>query len=375
MTIVKTLLYSRLGSLISKEFNQILRDRQLVSLLIVPSVVQLMLYGFALSPEVQHLRLAVVDLSNTPLSREITAGVVNNEVFDLKSGAGTIAKLGRQVAQGEIDLGMVIPPEAARLFKKQDVVPLQVLIDGVDANTAGIAQGYMTQTLLEVGKSLTGAIDVEPPVKVRVNFLYNPGLIASWFLVPGVMALVVVISGTLVSTVSVIREKDTGTLEQLLMTPSEPTEILAAKIIPLVILLLGSVLLSLGLALTVFSLPLRGSFLLFVIVSILAIFVAVSIGMSLATFSGNQRQALLTSFFINLPIIQLSGAIAPIESMPEFFRNLSYLDPLRYYVSSVRAILLRGVGMESIWPDVLALFAFAVFLLTLSALNFRKQLR
>ncbi|MGD9681951.1 MAG: ABC transporter permease [Candidatus Obscuribacterales bacterium] len=374
MILGKVILRSRLFSLIVKEFHQILRDKQLVSLLVVPPVLQLMLYGFALSPEVKHMRMSVVDLSGTPFSRELTAGVVNNDVFDLTNRADSIPELSKQVAQGEIDLGMVIPPDASRLFKAGKSVPLQVLVDGVDANTAGIAQGYVTQILLELGRRLKGA-DREPPIKPQVTFLYNPGLTSSWFFIPGVMALVIVISGTLVSSVSVIREKDTGTLEQLLMTPAEPMEILAAKVVPLVLLLLGSVHLCLGLALTVFGIPLRGSFLLFVGVSVLAIFVAVSIGMALATFSGNQRQALLTSFFINLPVIQLSGAIAPIESMPDLCRDLSYLDPLRYYVSSLRAILLRGVGLESIWPEVLALAFFAVALFTLSASKFRKQLQ
>jgi len=370
----KVILRSRLFSLIIKEFHQILRDKQLVSLLVVPPVLQLMLYGFALSPEVKHMRMSVVDLSSTPFSRELTAGVVNNDVFDLSNRADTISELSKQVSQGEIDLGMVIPPDASRLFKAGKPVPLQVLVDGVDANTAGIAQGYVTQILQELGRSLKGA-DREPPIKPQVTFLYNPGLTAAWFFIPGVMALVIVISGTLVSSVSVIREKDTGTLEQLLMTPAEPMEILAAKVVPLVMLLMGSVLLCLGLALSVFNIPLRGSFFLFMGVSILAIFVAVSIGMALATFSGNQRQALLTSFFINLPVIQLSGAIAPIESMPDLCRGISYLDPLRYYVSSLRAILLRGVGLESIWPEVLALAFFAVALFTLSASKFRKQLQ
>lgn len=374
MNLVSKFLYSRLGSLLTKEFKQILRDKQLVSLLIAPPVLQLILYGFALSPEVKHLDLSILDLSKSPISREIISGVVNNNVFDIKSYADSTAEISKQVAQGDVNLGLIIPNDTSRKVKNKSPVPLQVLIDGVDANTAGIAQGYMIQTLNQV-KNYISQDKIPNIITTKVSFLYNPGLNASWFFIPGVMALVIVISGTLVSSVSVIREKEDGTLEQLLMTPAQPTQILAAKIIPLVVLLMGSVLLSLGLALTIFNLPMRGSFITFMVVSILSIFVAVSIGMSLATYSGNQRQAILTSFFINIPLIQLSGAIAPIESMPEFFRNLSIIDPLRYYVSALRAILLRGVGLETIWQDVLALTIFAVVLLTLSSMQFRKQLK
>lgn len=369
---------SALAALTVKEFKQILRDRQTVSLLIVPPVLQLMLYGFALSPEVEHLRMAVVDLSNSPLSREVVASLVNSHIFDVTQRARDITELSHLVADGKVDVGLAFDPDAQRQAKQGRPVSLQFLIDGVDANTAGIASGFIVQTLnnLNATMSLSGSgREFKLPVSPAVTFAYNPGLIASWFFVPGVMGIVIVIAGTLVSSISVIREKDTGTIEQLLMTPAESSEILAAKIIPLVVLLMGSVLLSLSLAVFVFHVPVRGSLILFLSISVLAVLVAISIGMSLATFSGNQRQAILTSFFINLPLIQLSGALTPVESMPEFFRTLAIFDPLRYYVSALRAILLRGVGLEIIWIDVLALAAFSIGLFMLSSAKFRQQLK
>jgi ABC-2 type transport system permease protein len=254
------------------------------------------------------------------------------------------------------------------------------LLDGVDANTAGIANGYINQIVnsanrqLAVSANRTGQVPVQV-VSPQISFAYNPGLISSWFFVPGVIALVLNLVSTLVSSAALVREKDSGTLEQLLMTPVNSHQILLAKVVPLSMLLMLTVFVALGVATLVFHVPFRGNFFLFLFVSFMAILVGISIGIALAAYSQNQRQSLLTSFFINLPVIQLSGAIAPLESMPEFFQWLSILDPLRYYVTCVRCIVLKGVGLEEIWPNVLALAAYAFVLLALSSSRFRKQLK
>lgn len=366
---------SAFKALASKEFRQILRDRQTLVLLVVPPILQLMLYGFALSPEVKHLRLSVLDLSSSSISREIVSSLVNSHIFDLSGKVNNQKELNEMVAAGKTDVGLAILSDTNRKFKRGEKVKLQFLIDGVDANTAGIAQGYITQIISDLNLTLSNNSKVELPVDPQVSFAYNAGLISSWFFVPGVIGIVLVIAGTLVSSISVIREKDKGTLEQLLMTPASSTDILVAKIIPLLVLLLGSLAISLLMATTVFHVPIRGNLALVVLVSVMAIFVSMSIGMALATYAGNQTQAILTSFFINIPLIQLSGALSPIESMPSLFQFLANFDPLRYYVSALRALLLRGAGLEIIWPDVFVLALFAILLISLSARNFRKQLQ
>ena len=195
-------------------------------------------------------------------------------------------------------------------------------------------------------------VDCPPaPVQPQVRFLYNPGLISSWFFVPGVIGIVLTLTGSLVSSVTLIREKDVGTLEQLLMTPAAEWEILLAKIVPLFILLMGDVLLASGISRLVFNLPFRGNFALFLLLSGLYLFVCIGLGLLLATLSRTQQQVILTSFFFNVPIIQLSGAIAPIESMPSVFRFLSFFDPLRHYVAINRSLILKGVGLGEIWHD------------------------
>lgn len=363
-------------ALISKELRQILRDKELLMMLVVMPVMQITLYSLALSPEVEHLQLGVIDYSASPTSREFVARLVKNQVFDILDSGGTSAALSKKVKDGQLDAGIVIPPDFERRIKSERRVAVQVLLDGVDANTAGIASGYIAQILQAFNAQLsTGTQNPRELIEPMVSYAYNPGLESKWFFVPGVLAMVLNLVSTLVSSAAVIREKDTGTLEQLLMTPVNSMQILIAKIVPLAIVLMINVFISLFIAVFIYHIPFRGNLLLFLGVSLLAIIVGISLGISLAAFAANQRQSLLTSFFVNLPVIQLSGALTPIESMPDFWQKVALLDPLRYYVACVKAIMLKGVGIEAIWKDVLALLVFAVILLFASSMRFRKQLQ
>jgi ABC-2 type transport system permease protein len=365
----------QIKTLAIKELRQIMRDKSLIFLLFFMPVLQLCLYGFALSPEVEHLPMAVIDMARSPTSRQLISALVENGVFDLVASGGTADTLSTLVRQGKVSAGVIIPPDLERNVKAGRQVEIQIMLDGVDANSAGIAGGYISQMMGAFNRQLSTGSQIDSQlVSPQISFAYNPGLISSWFFVPGVMALVLNLVSTLVSTTAVVREKDSGTLEQLLMTPVNSFQILAAKVIPLSFLLMLTVFVAMFVAKFIFHLPFRGNILLFLAVSFMAIIVGISIGISLAAFAQNQRQALLTSFFVNLPLIQLSGAIAPLESMPRACQWLSLLDPLRYYASCTRAILLKGAGIDVIWPDVLALAIFASVLLTLSSRRFRQQL-
>ncbi len=364
---------SRLWALVRKEINQILRNKQLIVLLIIPPTVQLLIYGYALNPEIHYLKMGVVDYAQSHNSRELISAFKENRIFTLESVLSSEKELEQQVEQGKITTGIVIPPEFNRNITKGTPAEIQVFIDGVDANTAGIANGYISQIVGQYNLNLMGQ-SITPPINTNVVFLYNPGLTSSWFFVPGVIGLVLTLIGSIVSSVTVVREKDTGTLEQLLMTPAEPWEILLSKIIPLFMLLMGDVFLALTLGTLIFHLPFNGNFLLFVLLSALYLFVGIGIGIMLATVCQSQQQVVLTTFFINLPMVQLSGAIAPIETMPDFFRYISWLNPLRHYVAIIRGILLKGVGLEALWMHALCLAIFAIVLLTISIRQFRNQL-
>lgn len=376
MPILRHLLESRFWALMLKEIHQIFSSKELIFILIFPPTIQLLIFGSALSPDVDRLNLGLLDYANSQESRELVAAFTENRLFQVKSAPNSQDLLNQQVRRGEIDVGLVIPVEFNENLASETTAEIQVIIDGVDANTAGIAQGYINQIVQQHSQKLRcQKVNCTPPlVQPQVIFLYNPGLISSWFFVPGVIGIVLTLTGSLVSSVALIREKDVGTLEQLLMTPAAEWEILLAKIAPLFILLMGDVLLASGLARLVFNLPFRGNFGLFLLLSGLYLFVCIGLGILLATLSRTQQQVILTSFFFNVPIIQLSGAIAPIESMPDIFRFLSFFDPLRHYVAINRGLILKGVGLGEIWQHAIALLIFAVLLLTLSIRRFRSQL-
>lgn len=387
----------RLLALIVKEMRQILRDRQLLFMLVFPPTFQLILYGFALNPEVKNLRLAIADFSLSPISRELTSAIVENHVFDVQKIKGSQSSALKAVRDGKIDAALIIPPEFNRQLKAGHTAHVQVILDGVDANSAGLASGYVAQIISTFNRSLVSDYSTLPsqisrqtgmntyaPGKIagqamgnidpQITFLYNAGLDSTWFFVPGVMGLVLTLAGSLVSSATLIREKDSGTLEQLVMTPASSFEVLLAKITPLFVLLMGNVLLALSVGKFAFHMPFRGSVPLFFLISSIYIFVGISIGITLASISKNQRQAILTSFFFNLPIIQLSGAVAPLNSMPKFCQYLSLLNPLRYYIICIRGILLKGVGLDVLWPNVVILAIFAFVLMSVSANRFRSQL-
>lgn len=364
--------FSRLWALIVKEVQQILKSPQVLFLLLFPPTIQLLVFGLALDPNVSGLTLGIVDYSKTPASRTFISALTENDLLQVTQVLPSQGQLEQRVERGAVTVGLVIPPNFAARVTAQRGVAVQVLIDGVDANTAGIAQGYVAQLVNAYNQGLPP--ERGPPVAVAVRFFYNPGLLSSWFFVPGVIGVVLTLTGSLVSSTTVIREKDVGTLEQLLMTPAAAWEILTAKIVPLFVLLMGDVLLASLIGWGVFRLPFRGSFGLFVALSALYVFVCIGLGILLATLANNQQQVILTSFFFNVPLIQLSGAVAPIESMPAFFRGLALFNPLRHYVEIARSVILKGVGLRVVWPHGLALVGFAVLVLWVSTRRFRRQL-
>lgn len=377
MKILCRLLASRFWALMLKEIQHIFSSKQLIVLLVLPPTVQLLVLGLALNPDVEHLSLGVLDYANSRGSRELISNLTENQIFQVKSVPNNQDKLNQKVRTGEISLGLVIPPEFDRNLSSGKTTEVQIIIDGVDANTAGIAQGYIKQIFHQYSQKLRcqnfdcSLASVQP----QIRFLYNPGLISSWFFVPGVIGIVLTLTGSLVSSITLIREKDVGTLEQLLMTPAAEWEILLAKIVPLFVLLMADVLLASGISYLVFNLPFRGNFGLLLLLSGLYMFVCIGLGILLATISRTQRQVILISFFLNVPIIQLSGAVAPIESMPSVFRFLSFFDPLYHYIVINRSLILKGVGFGEIWHNAITLLIFTILLGTISLRRFRSQLR
>lgn len=380
-------------ALLAKEVQQLRRNRVLLIQLMLPPTIVLVIFGFALNPKVRNLRVGIVDESYTVESRNFVDSLTQNVNFDVTRQFTTIEDAEEALKSLDLDLFLVIPNDFARSLRRGQTADVQVIIDAVDANTAQIAQGYLgmaleqynTAALATVGTPagdirreivLANATHPAPPPgapEVQPAYLYNPGLVASWHYVTGVMSIIMFINASLVASALAVKEKEIGTIEQLLMTPAQTGEMLMAKTTPVFVVMMVVLFLSLIVGMLVFGLPVRGSVSLFALSGALAALAGIGIGVMVATVSKSQQQAQLLTFFVNPPLTLLSGATSPIENMPSFFQKLSYVDPLRYMVTIVRGVTLKNAPWGALWPNLLALLVFSVALFAFSAWRFRKQ--
>jgi len=377
-------------ALATKEVQQLRRNPGLLIQLMIPPTIVLIIFGFALNPRVRNLRLGVVDQNLTVESRDFIDGLTQNVNFNVARVYANTGEAEGALKSLDLDLFLVIPHDFDRTVKRGQTAHIQVVIDAVDANTAQIAQGYLQRAMEEYNTS-SGAVPVAdfrsrrtivrsthpapPPgaVEVRPAYVYNPGLVTAWHYVTGVMSIIMFINASLVASALAVKEKETGTIEQLMMTPAQTGEMLLAKTTPVFVLMMVVMFVALGTGVLVFDLPLRGALWMFAFAGACAALAGIGIGVMVATVSKSQQQAQLLTFCLNPPITLLSGATSPIENMPEFFQRLSYLDPLRYLVTIVRGVTLKNAPWSALWPNLAILSAFAIVLFSISAWRFRKQ--
>lgn len=374
--LVDRILGGRHVPLFIKELTQLGRNRRLVVMLIVPPTLQLLLFGFALNPEVTGLRLAVVDESRTPESRQLVSAFGESGSFLIPAQYPSSVQAGDAISEGDADAALIIPSDFAERRVRGETASVQLLLDATNANTAAIAGGYAARIVESLNRSLAaGRPRAARPLVLTstVTLLYNPGLQNSWFITTGMIGTLLVLVGSLVASGSLVVEKETGTIEQLLMTPASATEIIIAKMAPLLILLTADIVIALSVARAVFAVPVRGSLLLFGMAGMLCVFAGIGIGTFIATFTKSQQQAQLMGFFVNPPVALLSGVVTPIEAMPEWIRPFTLLNPVRHFATISRGVLLKGVGLEVLYPNFLALLAAAILLVGISAWRFRKQ--
>ena len=399
-SIRRRLFHGRFWALVLKELRQIRRDRRLMISLIVPPTLQVLLFGFALDAEVRNLRLGVVDESRTAESRELVSAITENRTFRLAGWYGTSAALEDAIASGRLDVGVVVPYDFARLRARSRPATVQVLLNAVNANTAQIAQPAVegavawllsrsddargqtaasaraTQAARDGGEGVDRAARRAGPARVEIRpaFLYNPGLVNAWFIVTGVFGALIILNGSLVAAATMIREKERGTVEQLLMTPASTLEVVAAKMVPLFVLLMGMVGLALAVAWLVFGVPFRGSVLLVLTACASCVLTGIAIGTFISTLARSTNQAQLIGFFVNPPFTALSGAFTPIEAMPKWIQPWTQLNPIAHFSTIVRSVLVKGAGLDVVYPHLLALIVTTLILVSISAWRFRRQL-
>jgi len=377
----------RLRALIKKELAQTRHDRKLMFSLTVLPVVQLTLVGFALSAAVTDVRLAIVDDSRTPESRELIATLTESKSFRLAGYYSSVDQLGDAVSQGKADAGMVVPYDYARDLLRDCQTTLQFLLNATNANTATISRGYAESMIQRFNVGLLGQgihVRTQPiagsnlasrgQVQLEPAFLYNPGLVDSWFIVTGVFGLLLILQSSLICSAAMVREREAGTLEQLLMSPASTSEIIIAKITPLFLLLCVMMFIALGVLKFAFKVPFHGNVLLLLAGGALCILSGISIGTVVSTFSKSAQQAQLTTFFVNPPLSSLSGALNPVEAMPKWLQPLTVLNPIHHFATIARGSTLKGGGFMELWPNFLSLLMITLVLGSLSVWRFRKQL-
>ena len=366
----------RFWPLFIKELNELRRNQRLVAMMLLPPTLNLVLLGFAMNPDVIDLRLGIVDESRTAESREVISAFRESRSFVAAGYYNSAEDLGQALSAGNLSAGIVIPSDFATKRTRGESAEIQFLVDSVDSNTAGIAGGYASRIVSSLNEKIALSRKSVQPARARskVTLFYNPGLENSWFIVTGMIGMLLVMLGAAIASASMVKEKEVGTVEQLLMTPAGSAEIILAKMSPIFLILSLTIGLSLAVGGIVFGVPVRGSLLLLYFSGMLCILSGIGIGTIIATFTRSQQQAQLMSFFVNPPLSMLSGATTPIEAIPKWMQPLTDLNPVKHFAVLARGVMLKGVGLDVLYPNFLALVAFTVVLVGVSAWRFRKQL-
>ena len=373
-----------IGFIIRKEFQQLFRDKRLLPLIFVSPVLQIVLLGYAANMDVRDIPLAVCDQDRTVQSRALVSSFLHSGSYVASAYLADAAAAEQAIERGTASLALVIPPGFGRARAAGRPSSVQLLADGSDSQSAAIGLTYAT---LIVARSSLDPPSVRPfaafpsvritAVRVQpvVRVLYNPTLASRNFMVPGVLALVLMIITTVLTSLSIVKEKEKGTLEQLIVTPITPGQLIIGKLAPFVIISLVIITVVLASSLVLFGLSVRGSLLVLYALSLLFMMTTLGLGLFISTISRTQQQAMMIAvFFFIMPMVILSGFVFPIESMPGVIQAVTYVFPLRWYFVIIRGLFLKGVGLEQLWREAAALAGIGLLVIAGSVLRFRKRL-
>lgn len=363
--------------IIRKEFIQTFRDKRMILPLFVAPVLQLILFGFAATTDVKNISLSILDYDKSRESRALMSNFLHTEAFRINHSTGSIEEIDDLIQRGDIKVAVVIPSNFEKDLKTGRNTSIQIILDGSDANSATIVLSYIAQLLNSHSEKIVTEVlgrNVSGLLKPQVRIWYNPDLKSSIYMVPGVICLILLLTTLLLTAMAITKEREMGTLETLVVSPIKPWELILGKTAPFVLIGLVDIVLILLAGRIIFGLPIRGSILFLLGVSLLFIVTTLSIGLFVSTISRTQGQAMTSVLFFLMPAMLLSGIFTPLESMPRVIQYLTLLNPLRYFGRAVRGILLKGNGPEVLWPEILALFLFGLVTLGVSSLRFRKYL-
>lgn len=375
-------MFERLKAMLVKEFIQALRDPRMRFILFVIPVFQTVIFGYAVNTDVRHVRTAVYDLDNSPESRDLTAQFVRSGYFDVTEYVRYDGRVRELMDRGTVKAVIRMNRGFGESLRAGRSTPLQVILDGTDSNTAGIVLNYLAGITARYGNRLqidqatrhTGVSPVPGGVELNSRAWFNENLESRNFYVPAVIANIVLIITMLLSSMAVVREKEIGTMEQIIVTPISRTEFILGKTFPFVLIGFLDVAMITAVSYFWFDVPIRGSLVLLFGATALFLMSSLGFGLFISTISNTQQQAMMSAFFFIFPAMLLSGFAFPIESMPEPAQWLTCLNPLRYYLVIIRGIFLKGVGIDILWQQLAALAILGFLILSFAVNRFRKTL-
>ena len=385
------LMWRRIREILKKEFRQALREPRMRMLMFMPPLIQLLIFGYAVNLDVDHTKIAWMDQDRSAQSRSLRAAFEGSGRFQVVATPSSDAEVRDLMDHGRV-LGVVrLLPGFNRDIERGRTAEVQILVDGTNSNTAalissqaaGVVAGFANQALSAqmrqrlVGPSMLAGAPVSlsvSTVTLRSRVWFNPELQSRDFFVPGVVVNILMLVTLQLTAMAIVREKEIGTMEQLMVSPIRPIELILGKTLPFALVGLIDTLLVTGAALVVFHVPFRGSAVMLLGSALLFLLSTLGVGLFISTISNTQQQAMMSSFFFFNPAFMLSGFMFPIRNMPPVVQYLTYLNPVRYYMEIVRGIFLKGTGVVVLWPQLLALLIFGVAILTLSVLRFHKRL-
>ncbi|OQX62228.1 MAG: hypothetical protein B5M56_07020 [Desulfococcus sp. 4484_241] len=363
---------SRFFPLMRKEFIHIARDRRSLLILFLMPVLMMFVFGYAINMDVKHIRMGICDLSRTPTSRALIEAVSASPYFDVTVRYEDPRLTGELFRRREIRAAVIIPREFARDLGASGVARIGVITDGTDANTATLAQNYLEGLFLERSLSAGG---VEFPVRIKSRILYNPDMESSHFVVPGIVALLLIMIGALLTSVTIVREKETGTLEQILVSPIRGYEVVLGKALPYLVLAFGIAVFIIIFGCLWFHVPMLGSWSWLTLFCIIYLFTSLAIGLMISTLVSTQQVAMMLALVATLlPSVMLSGFIFPVASMPAPLRVVSRIVPATYFLEIIRGIMLKGNGPAELWRPVLAMIAVGLLFTVMAIRRFRLKL-
>jgi len=368
---------------IKKEFLQFKRDPRMFALILIAPVIQLTFLGFAANLDVRLVRTIVFDQDRSVTSRDFIERFTSSGYFEIENYVNSYDEITKEIDKGNIILALVIPKDFEKNIYNRRTASVQALFNGSDGNTAGIVAGYAQNIVSEYSQKIImdfvhksgQKISISSSISPEIRVWYNPELKTRNFMVPGIVGLLLSNITLILASLAIVKEKEVGTLEQLIVTPIKPFQLMIGKMIPFIILGFAAVIIVITAMTYIFDIPVRGSVFFLLFASLLYVLSTLGFGLLVSTISQTQQQAMMISIFgILLPMVYLSGFAFPLENMPDIIQYISYIIPLRYFVAIIRGVILKGIGFAELWLDCLALLIMGVGILFLSSLRFRKKL-